>query len=56
MLLNEFPGVLYSIAKIPELKLDQMLHMDKSIQITIGKNQIRVYLINVGINQLLERI
>lgn len=56
VLLNKFPGVLYSIGKIPELKSDQILHMDKSILTTIGKNQITVHLIDVGINQSLERI
>lgn len=30
--------------------------MDKSIQTAIGKNQIRVNLINVSINRLLEMI
>lgn len=55
-LLNKFLGALYSIGKKTELKSDQILHRDKSIQTAIGKNQIRVHLINLSINRSLEKI
>lgn len=55
-LLNKFLGALYSIGENPELKSDQILHRDKSIQTAIGKNQIRVHLIDLSINWSLEKI
>lgn len=53
VLLNKFLGALDSTGKKPtKLTSYQILQMDKSIQTAVGKNQIRVRLINVSMNQL----